>query len=98
MWEDLGRALFLAGMGIAAICQLAIVVSAFRTRWLQGVLCLLVPAYILFYARRPETRGSRKLPAWAIEMGLTLAGVLALTGWRLSARQGSPLKASCGPG
>ncbi|MBI2412220.1 MAG: hypothetical protein HYV24_03320 [Deltaproteobacteria bacterium] len=59
----------MGGLAGAAIIQLYIVVAAFREKIVQGILCLFVPGYILYYALKEKR--ARLLAGW-------VAGIIAL--------------------
>jgi hypothetical protein len=74
-----GRILLFGGFFVVFAFQMYIVVLAFRRRVLQGFLCLIVPAYIVFWAMRAETRRPKALMAWFGGFLAIIIGVVVLT-------------------
>ena len=72
----LGNVLLFGGMAVAFISQLYIVVLAFRQSFMQGVLCFIVPAYILLWAKRQETRHVNVLTMWGLGVLAFIVGVV----------------------
>lgn len=70
----------LAGLfGIAAaVCGLVILVCAFKESIGQGLLCLLVPFYIVYYALARLEHPQRRLLATGLIAGPLLAAVMML--------------------
>lgn len=79
MVREIGRVLLFGGLILALIYQLAIVWSAFRHKWLHGLLCLVAPGYVLFFARRHETRQTKNLLGWGIGTAFVLIGAALAT-------------------
>lgn len=77
--ELAGKLLLFGGLLVAIISQLYIVILAFRRRFIEGLLSLIVPGYILFFARREETRQTRVLLAWGLGVIAFVAGVAVLS-------------------
>jgi len=77
--EAIGKFLLFGGPLVVIICQLYIAVSAFRRKFIQGLLCVIVPAYVLFWAMRGETRQPRALLAWGLGIVAFIVGILLLS-------------------
>ncbi|MBI4252283.1 MAG: hypothetical protein HY618_07465 [Candidatus Tectomicrobia bacterium] len=79
--EMIGKYFLFGGILLAIFVQLYITALAFRYRVLDGLFCLIIPAYILFYARREETRQTQAL--WVLGVGIVtfLAGTAVLSGF-----------------
>lgn len=75
--ELAGKLIFMGGLAGAAIIQLYIVVAAFRERFIQGLLCLIVPGYILYYALKEKR--ARLLAGWAAGIIALIAGAAMLS-------------------
>jgi len=71
----MGDVLLFGGMVAALISQLYIAVLAFRRSIIEGVFCFLVPAYILFWAKRQQTRQSKALIIWCLGLVAFIVGV-----------------------
>jgi hypothetical protein len=77
--ELLGKFLLFGGFLVAIICQLYIAVLAFRRKSIEGLLCFVVPAYILFWAKREQTRQPAVLLIWALGIVVSIAGMILLS-------------------
>jgi hypothetical protein len=77
--DIMGRFLLFGGFFVAFGFQMYIVVLAFRRRVLEGLLCFIVPAYVLFWAMRAETRRPKALLAWLGGLVAIVIGVVILT-------------------
>ena len=66
----------MAGFLGALVAQFIIVATGFRDSLLTGLLCLLIPGYVLFHAMREETRQPKPLGFWACGIALIIAGVM----------------------
>ena len=77
--ETMGKLLLFGGFLVALICQMYVVVLAFRKKVIDGILCLVVPAYILYWAMRQDTRQAKVLMAWAAGLVALIIGVVLLS-------------------
>ena len=77
--ETVGKLLLFGGFLTAVICQLYITVLAFRKRVIEGILCFVIPAYILYWALRQETRQKKVLMTWAAGLVALIVGVALLS-------------------
>jgi hypothetical protein len=66
----------LVGFLIMLACQDIVAIKAFKKRYREGVLCAMVPGYILFYATREETRQVKPVIGWLIGLGTVLLGFM----------------------
>jgi hypothetical protein len=64
--EAAGKLLLFGGFLLAIVCQVYIAVLAFRRKFIEGIFCLIVPAYILFWAKRAQTRKPTVLLLWGL--------------------------------
>jgi hypothetical protein len=71
----MGDVLLFGGLAIALTAQFYIVVLALRRSLIEGVLCFIVPAYILFWAKRQETRQFNVLLMWGLGVLMFIVGV-----------------------
>jgi len=60
----LAQFMILAGLITSFSAQVYILVQAFRYSALDGLLCLVLPGYIIYYARRKRTRQTKPLLVW----------------------------------
>jgi hypothetical protein len=77
--EVIGKLFLFGGFLLAIICQLYIAVLAFRRKFIDGLLCFVVPAYILFWAKREQTRQPTVLLLWGLGIVAFIAGVILLS-------------------
>ena len=77
--DILGRLLLFGGLIIAVVAQIYIVVLAFKRSVGEGLLCLIVPAYVLFWAMRQETRQPKLLLAWVSGLVAFIMGIAFLS-------------------
>ena len=66
----------LGGLLIILICQDVVAVKAFPRSVREGLLCAIVPGYILFYASREESRQVKPLIGWLAGLGILLMGLV----------------------
>jgi hypothetical protein len=66
----------LAGFLIILICQDIVAIRAFKKSYRDGVLCALIPGYILIYASREENRQVKPLIGWLVGLGIMLMGFM----------------------
>lgn len=76
--ETIGRVMIMAGLFAGAICHILIAVTALRDRVIKGLLCMLIPGYVFYYA----WRGRSKINLLKILMAsllITIVGAAALS-------------------
>lgn len=77
--ETVGKFLLFGGFLVAVISQIYIIVLAFRKKIIDGILCFVVPAYILYWAMRQETRQTKVLITWSAGLVAFIVGVALLS-------------------
>jgi hypothetical protein len=77
--DMLGRLLIFGGFILAVAAQIYIVILAFKRSFGEGLLCFIVPAYVLFWAMRQETRQPKFLVAWASGLVACISGIAVLS-------------------
>ena len=78
--EIIGKICIFAGFLTAISCQLYIAYLAFQKEFLQGLLCFIVPGYLLAWAAwREETRQPKVLFIWGGSIVLIILGVIVLS-------------------
>lgn len=70
---SLGSSILLFGIALCALSQISIAIDAFTRNPLKGAFCIIVPMYIVVYARKSQT-GSRLLNMWYIGIALLITG------------------------
>jgi hypothetical protein len=73
---DMNANMVLGGFLIILICQDIVAIKAFRRSAREGILCAMVPGYILFYAGRDETRQWKPVIGWLVGFGIILMGFM----------------------
>lgn len=66
----------LIGFLIMLICQDIVAVKAFRKSVKEGILCLMIPGYLLIYGSRDENRQAKPLIGWLIGLAILLMGFM----------------------
>ena len=74
---DMNSNMVLGGLLIILICQDVVAVKAFPRSVREGLLCAIVPGYILFYAsREASSRQVKPLIGWLVGLGIMLMGFI----------------------
>jgi len=69
--------LILGGFLLMLICQDIVALKAIRKNMRDGILCAMIPGYILFYANREgASQFAKPLIGWLIGAGLLLMGIM----------------------
>jgi hypothetical protein len=66
--------LVLIGFLIILICQDIVAVRAFRRSAREGLFCVLIPGYAVYYGSRDETRQMNPVIGWLAGFGILLLG------------------------
>jgi len=74
--NDMNANMILVGFLIILVCQDVVAVKAFRRSVRDGILCAIVPGYILFYASREESRQVKPLIGWLAGLVVLLTGLV----------------------
>lgn len=64
----------LVGFLIMLICQDIVAVKAFKKSVKEGILCIMIPGYLLIYGSKEETRQVKPLIGWLVGMVILLMG------------------------
>jgi hypothetical protein len=73
---DMNSNMILGGFLIILICQDIVAFKALRRNYRDGMLCAMVPGYILFYATREQSRQLKPVIGWLIGLGIVLMGFM----------------------
>ena len=73
---DMNSNMVLVGFLIMLICQDIVAVKAFPRSTRDGILCAMVPGYILIYASREATRQVKPVIGWLVGLGIILMGFM----------------------
>ncbi|MBM4313084.1 MAG: hypothetical protein FJ122_04090 [Deltaproteobacteria bacterium] len=66
----------LGGFLVMLICQDIVAIRAFKKSVRDGILCAMIPGYLLLYASREENRQVKPLIGWLAGLGLLLMGLV----------------------
>ena len=77
--EVMGSLLLLGGFLLSIVSQVLISIKAFKRTFIEGILCILLPGYVIFCARRQETRQLAALVLWGSGIILLIIGVAILS-------------------
>jgi hypothetical protein len=73
---NMNSSLVLVGFLVMLVCQDIVAIRAFRKSVKEGILCAVIPGYILLYGVREEPRQPMSLIGWLIGLGLLLMGFM----------------------
>lgn len=71
---DMNSNMVLVGFLIMLICQDIVAVKALKKSTKEGILCLMIPGYLLIYGSREENRQVKPLIGWGVGMVILLMG------------------------
>jgi hypothetical protein len=66
----------LVGFLIMLICQDIVAVKALKKSMKEGILCLLIPGYLLIYGSREENRQVKPLIGWLLGAAFFMMGFM----------------------
>ena len=66
----------LVGFLIMLICQDIVAVKALKKSMKEGILCLLIPGYLLIYGSREENRQVKPLIGWLLGAAIFMMGFM----------------------
>ena len=73
---DMHSNMVLGGFLVMLICQDIVAIKAFKKNVREGMLCAMIPGYLLIYGSREENRQVKPLIGWLAGMGLLLMGLV----------------------
>lgn len=71
---DTNTNMILLGFLIMLICQDIVAVKAFKKSAKEGILCAMIPGYLLIYGSREDNRQVKPLIGWLAGMAILLMG------------------------
>ena len=75
--DNVNSNMVLGGFLLMLICQDIVAIKAIKKNVRDGILCAMIPGYILFYANREgASQFSKPLIGWLIGAGLILMGIM----------------------
>lgn len=73
---EMNANMVLLGFLIIIVCQDIVAVTAFKRSVRKGILCAVVPGYILFHASCEESRRVKPWIGWLVGLGVMLMGFM----------------------
>lgn len=73
---EMNTNMVLIGFLIMLVCQDIVAIRAFKTNVREGLLCAMIPGYLLFYASRDENRQTKPLIGWFVGLVILLTGLM----------------------
>jgi len=74
---DMNSNLILGGFLLMLICQDIVAIKAIKKNTREGILCAMIPGYLLFYANREgASQYAKPVIGWLIGAGLLLMGLM----------------------
>jgi hypothetical protein len=73
---NMNSSMVLGGFLIMIICQDIVAIKAFKKSMKEGILCAMLPGYLLYYGSRDENRQAKPLIGWLVGMGILLMGFM----------------------
>jgi hypothetical protein len=64
----------LGGFLIMLVCQDIVAIKAMKKSMKEGILCAMLPGYLLYYGSRDENRQVKPLIGWLVGMAILLMG------------------------
>ncbi len=66
----------LVGFLVMLVCQDIVAVKAFKKSVREGLLCAIIPGYLLLYGSRDENRQMKPLVGWLVGLVILLTGFM----------------------
>lgn len=73
---DMNSNMVLGGFLVMLICQDIVAIKAFKKSVREGILCAIIPGYLLLYGSREENRQVKPLIGWLVGLGILLMGFM----------------------
>lgn len=68
--------LILVGFLVMLVCQDIVAIKAFKKSVRDGLLCAIIPGYLLLYGSRDENRQMKPLIGWMVGLVILLTGFM----------------------
>ncbi|ORT83450.1 hypothetical protein B7G54_24340 [Burkholderia puraquae] len=78
MAHSVGAILIIGGMAVVLLSQILIGIHAFAGNPVSGIMCFVMPFYVLVYAKR-HSAGRALMRAWYAGLAALVAGVFLST-------------------
>lgn len=66
----------LVGFLIMLVCQDIVAIKAFKKNVRDGLMCAIIPGYLLIYGSRDENRQMKPLIGWTVGLVILLMGFI----------------------
>lgn len=73
---EMNTNMVLVGFLVMLVCQDIVAVKAFKKSVREGLLCAIMPGYLLLYGSREENRQVKPLIGWLVGLGILLMGFM----------------------
>jgi hypothetical protein len=74
---DMNSNMILVGFLVMLACQDIVAIKAFKKNVREGILCAMIPGYLLIYGSRDENKQVKPLVGWLVGMGILLMGFVS---------------------
>lgn len=68
--------IILVGFLVMLVCQDIVAIKAFKKSVRDGLLCAIIPGYLLLYGSRDENRQMKPLIGWMVGLVILLTGFM----------------------
>jgi hypothetical protein len=68
--------IILVGFLVMLVCQDIVAIKAFKKSVRDGLLCAIIPGYLLLYGSRDENRQMKPLIGWLVGLLILLTGFM----------------------
>jgi hypothetical protein len=68
--------IMLVGFLVMLVCQDIVAIKAFKKSVRDGLLCAIIPGYLLLYGSRDENRQMKPLVGWLVGLVILLTGFM----------------------
>lgn len=73
---EMNTNMVLVGFLVMLVCQDIVAIKAFKKSVREGLLCAIIPGYLLFYGNRDENRQTKPLIGWLVGLVILLMGFM----------------------
>jgi hypothetical protein len=73
---EMNTNMVLVGFLVMLVCQDIVAVKAFKKSVREGLLCAIIPGYLLLYGSRDENRQMKPLVGWLVGLVILLTGFM----------------------
>jgi inner membrane protein involved in colicin E2 resistance len=77
--ESIGKICLMVGFLILISAQIYLTLIAFKRKFIDGFLCIVLPAYVCYFALKKETQQNKVLIIWGSGVVLLILSAFMLT-------------------